>query len=552
MKRIVFACISVLFFTGCLGNLLKDPEEPVYKERTWNPKIEKFSTCAEIDTYIQEHTQRLTEGDVVSSTPQSGGEPQPYQNQVEGVLEGDELQVTPDYFFFARPQSIEVVHRSSFSQFKTISNPYFYNRRLLTYDDKLVFVGGDYTKTIVQIYDVKKDFKKIYEKYFVGFPEDFRIANSKLHVITRYYYQQGGENIDCAQIYRPNVEDGVGLITFVNQVDLGHPLMSAKTTGVMGRTDFFHMTADELLLFQGDSVLPSHFSVLKLGDGQPQLEQVQTYQGYIKDRWSVLVKNNSLVFAATAVSKVGSMRENKLVSFEKMRGLQYEQVSESVGFGAGQSIRAVRYFMDKAYVVTFQQVDPLFIFDIQDIKNLELLSFLESPGFSTQLRELSDGVLLGLGVDDRQMRLKVSLFDVLDPLHLNETQAVLWGDGSSWAYSEALTDPKALFISKEKDRIAFPVYIEGADSFAGAIVLDYHGKQVKETGRITHQAMREQRCSSEQQKKNLWWTDIQRVFEDQGEVYSFSRFGILKSSGANLATNGQVSFSPSQGDCVDY
>lgn len=555
MKRILFVYVSVFIFAGCTGNFFKDGDEPVYREKNWNPVIEKFSSCGEIDSYLEAYRRQdmSTIGSPMPESSEGDSQDQTYQDQVEGVFEGDVLQVTPSYFFFARLGAIEIVAKKPLALYKTISTPASFMRRLVSYGDKLIYVGSDYSQTTVQIFDTKSDFRKIYENNFSGTTLDLRLVEGKLRIVTRSYFPSVRGSVECSQIYRPNVEDGDGMVTFVHQLNLEVQAFSTETTGFLGGADFIHMTSDELLLFKNGYSLPSHFRVVKLGAGKPQFEQVQTYPGTIKDRWSVLVKNGAILFAATMANN-GS--ENKIFHFEKMRGLQYELASESQGFGDGETIRAVRYFMDKAYVVTYRQTDPLFIFDIKDPAHIKLLGSLESPGFSTQLRELSDGILFGLGVTDDQRRFKVSLFDVLDPASPRETQALICceSNGYALATSEALREPKALFISQEKDRIIFPALLtEIVDpsvswtwsvQFSGILILDYRGKQVQEVGRITHKPMRDPQCDNR--------IDIQRAFETQGEIYSFSSFGVMKSSAANFSTLDQVPFRTSQADCEKY
>ena len=53
--------------------------------------------------------------------------------------------------------------------------------------------------------------------------------------------------------------------------------------------------------------------------------------------------------------------------------------------GRGEEIRSVRFVGDQAYVVTFRQIDPLFIIDLTDPRNPEVKGELEIPGFSTYL-----------------------------------------------------------------------------------------------------------------------------------------------------------------------
>jgi len=78
--------------------------------------------------------------------------------------------------------------------------------------------------------------------------------------------------------------------------------------------------------------------------------------------------------------------------------------------------------------------------------------------------------------------------------------------------------------------------------FSGAVILDFRDRQVKEAGRITHESLRDPNCMY----------DIRRAFEAQGEIYSFSHFGAMKSSATTFATLAEVPFKTSQAACGKY
>lgn len=86
-----------------------------------------------------------------------------------------------------------------------------------------------------------------------------------------------------------------------------------------------------------------------------------------------------------------------------------------------EDVYAVRYFNDTAYVVTFRQVDPLYVLDLSDVLQPRMVGSLEVPGFSSYLHPVGEGLLLGVGqhIGDPdgnvQPGTKVSLFDVANP-----------------------------------------------------------------------------------------------------------------------------------------
>ena len=68
----------------------------------------------------------------------------------------------------------------------------------------------------------------------------------------------------------------------------------------------------------------------------------------------------------------------------------------------GEEFKSSRYIGDKLYLVTFEQIDPLFVVDIADISEPKIVGELKIPGYSTYLHPydtLQNGVqyLIGLG-----------------------------------------------------------------------------------------------------------------------------------------------------------
>ena len=129
----------------------------------------------------------------------------------------------------------------------------------------------------------------------------------------------------------------------------------------------------------------------------------------------------------------------------------------------GERVFAVRYLGDRAYVVTFELIDPLYVIDLADPGDPRISGELEIPGFSTLLQPLGEGLLLGVGseVDPAGPALpggvKVALFDVSDtsaPIALG-TQII----GRRGSYSAALSDHHALTVLSDGDghRVALPV-----------------------------------------------------------------------------------------------
>jgi inhibitor of cysteine peptidase len=173
----------------------------------------------------------------------------------------------------------------------------------------------------------------------------------------------------------------------------------------------------------------------------------------------------------------------------------------------GERIYSVRFMGDRAYVVTFKTVDPLFVIDLKDPKKPAVLGALKIPGYSDYLHPYDENHIIGFGKDTVEIKgqayyqgMKVALFDVTDVSNPVQKFTEIIGDRGT--DSELLSNHKALLFSKEKNLLAFPVTLMeikdagkagtnaleyGEFTFQGALVYNLdleNGFKLK--GRITH------------------------------------------------------------------
>jgi len=141
----------------------------------------------------------------------------------------------------------------------------------------------------------------------------------------------------------------------------------------------------------------------------------------------------------------------------------------------GERIYASRIIGERAYIVTFKKVDPVYVIDLSDPTAPEILGELEIPGYSAYLHPVNDDLLLGIGkdaiVEDGTawyQGLNLRLFDLTDPTQpvtLAEVKIGLRGTDSALLY-----DPHALAYLRDTEsnvhRLAIPVSVHGANQQA--------------------------------------------------------------------------------------
>lgn len=147
-----------------------------------------------------------------------------------------------------------------------------------------------------------------------------------------------------------------------------------------------------------------------------------------------------------------------------------QKVGEITNLAKGEQIYAARFMDEKAYVVTFKEVDPLFVIDLKNPKQPKILGELKVPGFSNYLHPLDKNHLIGIGYHTETQRdnnpnqpiitttgIKLSLFNVKDVSKPKEQDSVVIGGPGT--FSEVAYNHKALFRNGEYNYYGFPINI---------------------------------------------------------------------------------------------
>jgi len=135
-----------------------------------------------------------------------------------------------------------------------------------------------------------------------------------------------------------------------------------------------------------------------------------------------------------------------------------------------ERIYSARFMGDRAYLVTFEIIDPLFVIDLKDPRNPEVLGELKITGYSGYLHPYDENHLIGIGKeaeesDDGTFALfggvKISLFDVSD---VNNPRLVDdYEIGDRGTDSPVLWDHKAFLFDRSKNLMVIPVSVAEID-----------------------------------------------------------------------------------------
>ncbi len=132
-----------------------------------------------------------------------------------------------------------------------------------------------------------------------------------------------------------------------------------------------------------------------------------------------------------------------------------------------ERIYSVRFMQDRAYIVTFQQTDPLYVIDLSVPDKPYIAGELKIPGFSDYLHPIGTDKLLGVGMEAATnehggtvtLGVKVSLFDVSDITQPKDAGSQIIGRRGS---STALSQNHLAFTGIQQAnsyRFAFPIQV---------------------------------------------------------------------------------------------
>ncbi len=459
------------------------------------------------------------------------------------------------------------------------------------------------------IYDIgdKSNVRQVRELELSGsYISSRKIGKSFYLVANKNIYYYPGQEIDEPRpLYRDTaVQDGFTAIDYpdircfpdfvepnyliVAGLNLDRPEQKASVSSYLGSgqnvyaspenlyialTNYrYRIMADEAKILSGPrspaSLINTSIYRFKLKDGSLTYSGKGEVPGSILNQFSMDEYNNYFRIATTQGE---SWRTDEFTSRNNLYILDSDLklAGKIEGIAPGERIYSVRFTGDRAYMVTFKNVDPFFVLDLSDPQQPEILGALKIPGYSDYLHPYDENHVIGFGKDTVEvgakggmgdngsmafyLGLKMALFDVSDVK--NPVEMFRENIGDRGTDSELLRNHKALLFSKEKNLLAFPVTVMetgksggttaspfpeyGQFTFQGAYVysLDLNKGFVLK-GRITH-------LTEEDYLKagNYWYDsekDIERILYINENLYTLSKMMIKANRMESLQEAGSL------------
>ena len=442
--------------------------------------------------------------------------------QVENVDEADIIKTDGNYIYSLSKESIVITDVTDPNKIKVASKitptDNGIPEDLILFENKLVaicseinspyiYYSSNKNNTIVRIYDITnreeprmvKNYK-LYEPYYTT-----RCIGSKLYVIStgnlrkennkivRYYDEEYSQKeIELKNIkYLKNVETNKQ--TIISMMDLNNIEQNVNVSSYLIDIENAYISEKNIYLldtnYKGNyypkiSSIYGIKGIWGLNDyiyDYTENYETEIYKFNILDNGEVEYSCKTRVKGQTInqysldeyngnlrVALKDSREGSRIVIFnEKM-----QQIGETPYLAKGEQMYSSRFMGDKAYLVTYKTIDPLFVIDLSNPTEPKVLGELKIPGYSTYLHPYDENHLIGIGMQTEEKinrdiqgkvtsatatitGMKMALFDVTDPTNPVEISSTVIGDRRTT--SAILTNPKALLFSKEKELIAIPV-----------------------------------------------------------------------------------------------
>lgn len=448
--------------------------------------------------------------------------------QVQGVDEGDIIKNDGKYLYHLTNNSLVISEISPASEMKVLSERAFdelnAQELYLTKNQVIVlgtyykktnadYYGESYTKALIYDLSDRTKLNLLKEVEVSGEYNSSRLIDDCLYFVANknvyaYMFERDYEimplyrdsvaipelkEVSCEEIrYFPENKCNNYMMTV--GIDLKNLDKAADISTYLGRSDSIYSSKENMYITfekyekndKEDVALKRAFPIsgnrktmiyrFCLEEGKMNCKASGEVAGSILNQFSMDEKDGYFRIATTSGSVTGSGEEQSKNHLFVLNS-ELETVGKIEDIAPGEKIYSVRYMGDRAYMVTFRKVDPLFVMDLSNPEEPKILGKLKIPGYSDYLHPYDENHIIGFGKDAAVVSnedgswgwadednlsayyqgMKIAMFDVTDP----ENPVEMWKEeiGDRGTESELLQNHKALLFSKEKNLLAFPVRV---------------------------------------------------------------------------------------------
>jgi uncharacterized secreted protein with C-terminal beta-propeller domain len=262
-----------------------------------------------------------------------------------------------------------------------------------------------------------------------------------------------------SSIYHTEMQDRCSSVsTFVGVNIMNASEQPATMTILMGASSCMYVSTNNMYVTFSNAGNTAIYRIA-INDTQPTFKAQGIVPGYVLNQYSMDEYNDYFRIATSVFTNIrdrfwSDSDYNNLY----VLNMDLEVVGKVEDLASGERIYSTRFAGDKAYVVTFKQIDPFFVIDLKDPTSPKVAGELKIPGYSSYLHPYNENYIIGIGRED--FYVKLSFFDVTDMNNPTEIAKYLidgsLGNHSVLCNSAALSDPKAFLFDLQKHLLVIP------------------------------------------------------------------------------------------------
>jgi inhibitor of cysteine peptidase len=300
--------------------------------------------------------------------------------------------------------------------------------------------------------------------------------------------------IPATQIYHSFVYDYWYSFTNIVQVNLSNPSQLSSQTFLISTSSTIYVSTSNIYLTSASWSCGQQTVIhrISIGGSSPSYQATGTVPGTVLNQFSmdegqgyfrIVASRTDYTPVATPGGATGppatpavvmgrpAIYQQETSTSLYVLDMGLHTVGRAEGISPGEIFYAARFLGDRAYLVTYQRVDPLFVVDLQDPHQPKVLGQLQVTGVSDYLQPYDENHLIGFGKSSVNVTwenaalfqgLKLSLFDVTDPTHPIDISDYPIGDRGS--DSPALTDSHSVLFDRNLNLLVIPVQLDQAQS----------------------------------------------------------------------------------------
>ena len=444
--------------------------------------------------------------------------------QVENVDEADITKTDGDYIYSLSEDKVVISDVEDETQIKIASeietedsntipsDLILYNDKLIVISEKTKSVSSYYStsySTVVTVYDIsdREQPKKIKDYQLEQPYYTSRCIDGRLYVISSgylekendeiiTYYYEDGKQIDPGYKNIRKIKDiDTNVQTILSMLDLNNIGNTVKVNSYLMDVENAYVSENNIYLleeeyndsYNGIPKISSIFGLKGIWGAFEDDDEEYDYGKYTYIYKFNLLEDGSIQYDKRAKEEGETINQFSIDEYEgNLRVALYdsegskivvfndkmEKIGETGKLAKGEEMYSSRFLGDRAYLVTYKTMDPLFVIDLSNPENPKVLGELKIPGYSTYLHPYDEDYLIGIGMQTEEKvernssgrvistrvnitGMKMALFDVRNVNHPIQISDTIIGDRKTT--SAILTNHKALLFSKEKELLAIPV-----------------------------------------------------------------------------------------------